>query len=272
MVRQEDGGVTEIQRKPAQRGRAGTRTSPRTTVDDIFTRLSRLHTRCYLRMPRLSAFLCLALLASTTHASAQLTRVRRLQGSDRRGHFDLSWIELTERAASATVRARVNADLEREARLRLCEPGDGAAKDLSSEFETRLTHLDARLLSLATSEFVVCGGAHPNHIPTALLYDLRTGRRIDVEAEMVSPRAFRRFVARRAAAVAPHRNDCRDAYSADQLNGTGFIYLLSQRTLNAVPDFAQVSLACGFDVEIPWADVAPFVKSASPLRWLARRR
>ncbi|HKP74145.1 MAG TPA: hypothetical protein VJT67_01320, partial [Longimicrobiaceae bacterium] len=186
--------------------------------------------------------------------------------------YDLQWIALTERFANAAVRARVNADLEREARQRLCRPGDGPVEQLSSEFEMRVTHLDARLLAVATGQFVSCGGLSPNHMPTALLFDLRTGRRIDVEREMANPTAFRRYVARRAAANAPmDHKECADGYTAEALFGQGFIYLLEERRLTAVPDYAQVALACGFDTEIPRADLARFLKPNSPLRLLTRR-
>jgi len=224
-----------------------------------------------MRRLTLALWLTLLALAAGDAAAQGMTRVRRLQGSDGRGKYDLQWIALTERFANAAVRARVNADLEREARQRLCRPGDGPVASLSSEFEMRVTHLDARLLGIETSQFVSCGGLSPNHIPAALLYDLRTGRRIEVEREMTNPSAFRRWVARRAAAAAPRdAGECADAYTADMLLSDGFIYRLPEGALFAGPDYPQVILACGFDTELPRADLARFLKPASPLRWLTR--
>ena len=226
-------------------------------------------------MRRFSLALSLALLAlAAADAAAQgMTRVRRLHGSDRRGQYDLRWIALTERFANAAVRARVNADLEREAREHLCQPGDAPVGQLSSEFEMAVTYVDSRLLGVRTGEFVACGGAHPSFGPGALLYDLRTGRRIDLEGEMTAPRAFHRFVAQRAADAAPGgAGECTELYTADQLSGDGFIYYLEARVVRAVPDYPQVVLACGFDTEIPHADIIRFLKPGSPLRWLAQRR
>lgn len=226
-------------------------------------------------MRRLSLVLCLILLAAARDAAAAqgMTRVERLRGSDQRGRYDLSWVALTQRFANAAVRARVNRDLEREARQHLCEPGDAPVAHLSSEFEMAVTYVDSRLLGVRTAEFVACGGAHPSIGPGALLFDLRTGRRIDLEGEMVVPRAFRGFVAQRAAAAAPHdAAECTELYTADELVADGFIYFLEARTLRAVPNYPQVVLACGFDTEISHADVIRFLKPASPLRWLARAR
>jgi hypothetical protein len=216
----------------------------------------------------------LALAASAAPCAAQpMTRVQRIHGNDRHGKYDITWVRLTERFADRAVRARVNADLEREARTHICDPDPERTRSLEAEFEMKVTYLSPRLLGISTAEDSFCGGAHPIHGPGALLYDLRTGRRLTVEAEMTDPRAFRRFVARRALAAAPRdAGECASEYTAEALAGTGYIYVLKDRTLTATQDYPNVIMACGYATDIPYADILRFVKPGSPLRTLAARR
>jgi hypothetical protein len=135
-----------------------------------------------------------------------------------------------------------------------------------------VTLLGPRLLAVATREETFCGGSYPNHGPGGLLYDLRTGARIELEAQMADPRAFRRLVAGRAVAAAPKdAGECAGEHTGERLAGTGFIYILNARSLTAIPDYPHVIQACGFDTAISFADVVRFAKPGSPLRSLGPR-
>ncbi len=226
------------------------------------------------RISILLALPLLALAASADVSAAQpgMTTVRRIHGNDQRGKYDIAWVRLTERFSNAVVRARVNADLEREARSRICDPDPQRVRSLAAEFEMEVTYLSARLLGIRTTEFVSCGGAHPTHGPGALLYDLRTGRQLAVENQVADPEAFGRFVARRALAARPRNpGECAGAYTLDPLGQTGYIYLLKSRTLTAIQDYPHVMKACAYETEIPYADIVRFLKPGSPLRTLVLR-
>jgi hypothetical protein len=200
-------------------------------------------------------------------AAQPMTRVRRIAGNDRRGKYEITWLQLTERFANPVVRARVNADPEKEARSHLCPPNAGEHLDVS--FEMKVTYLSPRLFGISTGEDSFCGGAHPVHGTRGLLYDLRTGTRLDVEREMVNAGAFRRFVDRRVRAARPSdAPECADAYD----HGEGYIYILRERTLSVTQDFPNVIMACAYTTEIPHADLIPFLKPNSPLRTLVARR
>ncbi|HEX8245851.1 MAG TPA: hypothetical protein VF541_20220 [Longimicrobium sp.] len=198
--------------------------------------------------------------------------MQRSRGNDQHGRYDVAWIRLTERVATPAVRRRVNADLEREARSRICEADPQRREHLDAWFEMKVTYLGPRLLGVSTAEDVFCGGAYPNHGTRALLYDLRTGARIDLEEQMVDPRAFRRFIARRALAAAPRdAEECSSEYTADRLAHTGYIYILRGRTLTATQDYPHVIQACAYETAIAHADVLRFVKPGSPLLSLRPR-
>lgn len=228
-------------------------------------------------MRRISILLALPLLALAASAgdcvAQAMTRVQRIHGSDQRGKYDIAWVRLTERFSNAGVRARVNADLEKEARSRICDPDPQRVGSLAAEFEMEVTYLTARLLGIRTREFVSCAGAHPTHGPGALLYDLRTGRRLAVENQVADPEAFGRFVARRALAARPRNaGECAEAYNTlDPRGETGYIYLLKNRTLTAIQDYPHVMKACAYETEIPHADIVRFLKPGSPLRTLVLR-
>jgi len=220
------------------------------------------------RLPILLSLCLLALAATVADGAAQgMTTTRRIRGNDQRGKFDIAWLQLTQRFPNAAVRARVNRDLENEARSRICPAGAG--QHLESEFSMEATYLSPRLLGVSTFEFSFCGGAHPTHGTRGVLYDLRTGRRIEVENEMADLRAFRRFRDRRVRAVRPRDpGECADTYDGD----TGYIYILKNRNLSVTQDFPNVIMACAYETLVPHADLVPFLKPASPLRALAVRR
>ncbi|MFL5541186.1 MAG: hypothetical protein ACJ8J0_19520 [Longimicrobiaceae bacterium] len=210
-------------------------------------------------------FLAFALLALTaSEAAAQpMTRTLRIAGKDARGKYDVSWLQLTERFPDAAVRARVNADLEKEARSHICLPNEG--ENLAAEFQMKVTYLSPHVLGVSTFEFITCGGPNPSHGTRALLYDLRTGGRIEVEAEMAERRAFRRFVDGRVLANQPRDPaECKDAYAVT----TGYIYILKQRTLSVTQDYPNVIQACAYETEIPHADIIRFLRPTSALRTL----
>ncbi|HEU4557521.1 MAG TPA: hypothetical protein VFS20_06715, partial [Longimicrobium sp.] len=90
----------------------------------------------------------LTLAASMDVAAAQrgMTTIRRTQGSDaRRGKYSVAWVQLTQRFANAPVRARVNADLEREARRHICEadPDPRRARNFDATYGMEVTYLSA---------------------------------------------------------------------------------------------------------------------------------
>jgi len=229
-------------------------------------------------MPRSVLLLCLAplILAAWTRAgAAQATTSRSIEGQDERGKYDIAWVRLADGAADPAVRRRVNAELEREARSHLCDPEPDLERrrHLESWYEMEVTFRSPRLLGIRTRMDIWCGGASPSNGPGSLLYDLRTGRRIELEEEMADPRAFRRFVARRALAAAPRdAPECAELYTLEQLAATGYVYVLNARSLTASQSYPRVVMACGYDTEIPYADVIRFVKPGSPLRSLAPRR
>jgi len=223
-----------------------------------------------MRRPAHLLLLCLlALAAAAVDCAAQsLTRVQRIAGNDQRGKYEISWVELTERFADAAVRARLNRDLEREARSHLCEPNAGANMDAS--FEMKVTYLGPRLLGISTAEDSFCGGAHPSHGTRGLLYYLRTSTRLDVEREMVNAEAFRRFVDRRVRAARPSNapEECADAYKEQTW---GYIYILGPRSVSVSQDYPNVVMACAYTTQIPHAALIPFLKPNSPLRTLVAR-
>lgn len=231
-----------------------------------------------MRRSLLALALSLLILAASNDVLAQqrMTTLRRVQGSDaRRGKYNVAWVQLTQRFATPAVRARVNADLEREARGYICEPSADRerVRSYEAEYGMEVTHLSARLLGIMTTHDVFCGGAHPSHGPGSLLYDLRTGRRLSVEGEMADSAGFRRFVARRALAAKPRNaGECSDVYTLENLAETGYVYLLTNRGLTATQDYPHVIQACGYDTRIAYADLARFLKPSSPLRTLVARR
>jgi hypothetical protein len=212
------------------------------------------------------------LLLTARAGAAQATTVRSIEGNDQRGKYEISWVRLADGAADAAVRRRVNADLEREAKSHACdpEPDPERRRDLEAWYEMEVTYRSPRLLGIRTLMELWCGGASPSSGPGALLYDLRTGRRIELEEEMADPGAFRRFVARRALAAAPSEPaECVELYTLEQLAGTSYVYTLNARGLTASQSYPRVINACGYDTEIPYADVVRFVKPGSPLKSLA---
>jgi hypothetical protein len=217
------------------------------------------------RIALLLALSLLPLAALAADCAAQpLTRTQRIAGKDERGKYDITWLQLTERAAGAAVRARVNTDLEKEARSHICRPNDG--RNLDAWYEMRVTYLSRHVLGVSAAEFISCGGPSPSHGTRALLYDLRTGSRIEVETEMAERRAFRRFVDRRVFANLPRdAGECADVYK----QGTwGYIYILNARTLAVSQDYPNVVKACGYATDIPHADIVRFLRPTSALRTL----
>lgn len=204
---------------------------------------------------------------------AQPATVMRIRGKDERGRYEIGWVRLADGVGDPAARDRVNADLEREARSHVCgpEPDPERRKYLEAWYEMEVTYLSPRLLGVSTSMELWCGGGSPAGGPGALLYDLRTGRRIELEEEMADPGAFRRFVARRALAAAPEdAGDCADLYTLDELAATGYVYVLNEHGLTAMQSYPRVVMACGYDTKIPYADVVRFAKPDSPLRSLGK--
>lgn len=219
-------------------------------------------------MRRLTLALAMATtFAAVGDAAAQgMTTTRHIRGDDARGKYDIAWLRLTERFPDAAVRARVNRDLEAEARSHICDPGDRSSRD--AEFSMRVSYLSARLLGVSTQEFVFCGGAYPNHGTRGLIYDLRTGRRIELEREMADSAAFRRFRDQRVEAARPA--------DAEECPHTGeyqsYIYVLKPGNLSVTQDFPNMIKACAYETLIPHADLIPYLKPTSPLRALPARR
>lgn len=220
------------------------------------------------RIRRSTLALAMTMLAATTvDAAAQgMTTTRRIRGNDARGKYDVAWVRLTERFPDAAVRARVNRDLEREARSHICEPGDG--RNLEAEFSMEVSYRSARLLGVSTFEFVYCGGAYPNHGTRGLMYDLRTGRRIEVEQEMADSLAFVRF--RNARVEASRPADAEDCPHVGEYQS--YIYILKPGNLSVTQDFPNMIKACAYETLIPHADLIRYLKPASPLRALVVRR
>jgi hypothetical protein len=135
----------------------------------------------------------------------------------------------------------------------------------------KVTYLSPRLLGVSYFEFITCGLAHPVHGTRGLLYDLRTGARLEVEREMAAPRAFRRFVDRRVQAARPSDapEECAGSYKE---RSWGYIYIFAPRSLSVTQDFPNVSMACGYTIDIPYADIIPFLKRDSPLQTLVPNR
>jgi hypothetical protein len=217
-------------------------------------------------MRRMTIALALLALAAGDAVAQGMTTTRRIRGDDARGKFDIGWVRLTERFPDAAVRARVNRDLEREARSHMCRAGDG--RHLEAEFSMEVSYRSSRLLGVSTVEFVYCGGAYPTHGTRGLMYDLRTGRRIEVEAEMADSAAYRRFRDARVEAARPA--DAEDCPHAGE--SWSYIYILKPGNLSVTQDFPNMIQACAYETLIPHADLIRYLKPASPLRALAVRR
>jgi len=229
-------------------------------------------------MRRSLLLLVLSSLLLAVHAragAAQATTGRLIKGHDERGKYQVAWVRLTDGTAAPAVRRAVNADLEREARDHICDPEPDPARRryLDAWYEMEVAYRSPRLLGIRTFMELWCGGGSPSGGTGFLLYDLRTGKRIEVENEMSDPRGFRRFVARRALAAAlSDPGECADLYTLDELARTGYVYILNPRSLTAFQDYPRVVMACGYDTEIPYADILRFLKPGSPLRTLAEPR
>jgi hypothetical protein len=219
-------------------------------------------------MRRLTLTLAMTWFAATAaDAAAQgMTTTRRIRGDDARGKYDVAWVRLTERFPDAAVRARVNRDLEREARSHICRAGDG--RHLEAEFSMEVSYRSTRLLGVSTMEFVFCGGAYPTHGTRGLMYDLRTGRRLEVEQEVADSAAFARFRDARVEAARP--DDAEDCPHAGEY--WSYIYILKPGNLSVTQDFPNMIKACAHETLIPHADLIPYLKPASPLRALGPRR
>jgi len=196
------------------------------------------------------------------------TRTVRIAGKDQRGKYDISWLQLTTRFPGP-VRARVNTDLEKEARAHICPANTG--EHLDAEFSMKLTYLSPDLLGVSTAEDSFCGGAHPVHGTRGLLYDLRTGARLEVEQEMARAEAFRRFVDRRVLAARPS-DTSEECAEVNKQQSWGYIYILEPRGLSVTQDYPNVIMACGYTTDIPYADIIPFLKPSSALRTLVPSR
>lgn len=219
-------------------------------------------------MRRSTLALVMTLLAATAaDAAAQgMTTTRRIRGNDARGKYDIAWVRLTERFPNAAVRARVNRDLEREARSHICGPGDRSNRE--AEFSMAVSYRSAHLLGVSTMEFVYCGGAYPNHGTRGLMYDLRIGRRIELEQEMADSLAFVRFRDARVEASRPA--DAEDCPHVGEY--VSYIYILKPGNLSVTQDFPNMIKACAYETLIPHADLIRYLKPASPLRALVASR
>lgn len=214
----------------------------------------------------------LFLAVPTRTAAAQAVVVERSRGQDERGTHDIAWVRLRDGAGDPAARERVNAALKREALLHVCHPEPDAERRRHQEawYEMEVTYRSPRLLGIRTSMEIYCGGVGLG--TGALLYDLRTGKRIELEDEMADPPAFRRFVAIRALEAAPgDAGDCAELYTLDQLAKTRYVYVLGERSLTAVQDYPRVALACAHETELAYADVVRFARPGSPLRSLGER-
>ena len=204
--------------------------------------------------------------------------------------FKVSRPRLT-RFPDTGVMARINRDLNSnftESRLQAAETlSEGESGGFEAFYEETasgnfsLPYVFSFLVE--TQSFT--GGAHPNEGGYSLNYDLRTGKRFELEeAFQTSPgskdssgpilaKLYLRHYVKPPEKDAPPDTDCGKVVR-EKLSLGGFrpLLFLNQDGLAIEPPLPHVLIACGPSVTVPFGELRPYVRKESPLGPLVEER
>lgn len=198
---------------------------------------------------------------------------KQLRGNDKHGKFNIKWVELTPKFKNNVVRKQINKELEKYAKGYICEADQSERERMSSTFEMKVTFLSEQILGVKTINDTFCGGPYPDHSPGSLIFNLRTGRRIEIESEVQDQITFRSFVVKKVLATVPKNSgECKEIYVEEDLKNTGYIYILDNQKLITIQDYPHVSQACAFETEIPYESITKFIKPGSVLETVMQNR
>jgi hypothetical protein len=228
----------------------------------------------------MSKFLVLALFLSVSaYAEVQpgFTYNKQVKGKDARGEFNINYVLISPRAVrNDAIRRHVNAQMAASARSMLCEADRGNADKMSSNLATTVTHANADLLALRQGYDNYCMGAYPNHGTMSVLFDLRTGKQVEVENEAIDKNALKSLIVDKVLANKPAKDPsegeegCDSLYDREQLSQTGYEVGLKDAKLVVTQDYAHVAQACAYDTEISLSDVKSLLKPESILQRIVK--
>lgn len=220
-------------------------------------------------MKKLSLLL-LALTTSVAVAAPALTTKKTIKGNDNRGRYDIDYVQLTPAFKNKVVRDRVNTALKGIARDNLCEANRQDRKHMYANMTMDVSLQNDAVLGLEYSYDNYCMGAHPNHGPGGLIYDLRDGKLLDVETEVRDGQALRRLVVEKIMANKDEEvyEECKFLYGQEELSAGYYIYVLKKDGVHVTPDFPHVAQACAYETTIPYSEVQPLLKDGSALESL----
>lgn len=190
--------------------------------------------------------------------------VNRRESKNGKIAFEVSYprlVGLPDREAAE----RVNRAIEHEATTPSCEPG--TLSDWS--WEGTVTHLDARFLALRVAVSSYCtGAAYPNEFFAGMVFDLTTGRSIDLAAILRRDDASRARLAELLARHLPSGLDeeCRQPWEEFvAAPGDQFSYWLDHGGLVIEPSFIHALAACTDEITLSTSELRPLLVPGGPL-------
>lgn len=205
--------------------------------------------------------------AAASPRSADAVRVemvRRRESKDGRIVYEVSYpqlVGLTNREAAQ----RLNRAIEHEATTPSCDPG--MIGDWSWEGE--VTQLDARFLALRVAVSGYCtGAAYPNEFFAGMVFDLTTGRSIDLPAILRRDEASRNRLAELLARHLPSGLDeeCREPWEEFvAAPGDRFSFWIDHDGLVIEPRFIHALAACSDEITLSTSELRPLLVPGGPL-------
>lgn len=139
-----------------------------------------------------------------------------------------------------------------------------------------------RWISLRNSGSGYCGGAHPNHFSSLVVYDRDSGAEVDPSAWFkpgmlnfydwegeIEPKPVKRSIAGLSGALAkavlarwPALDEGDECGMPDMIGNTGWVIGLTREGPVFVPQMPHVIFACTEEVVIPWKVARPFLSDA----------
>lgn len=178
------------------------------------------------------------------------------------------------------IMTRINRDLARKldkARLdaAFCHQGIGFAGGEWEE-EQRVTLFTATILSIMRETTSFCGGAHPDASADPIVYDMRTGRELDLK---------RLFQVQTQSAVLKdgvvpfgpahslliklyHRHyvkPAKECHKSDVTSDTTLKTYFNRTGLVLIPELEHARAGCALSLTIPYEELRPFLKKDSSL-------
>lgn len=203
---------------------------------------------------------------------------KHLKGKDARGEFDISYVQISPRALPNTgVRSRVNKAMLDQAKRVICDANAEEAQNMSSTYSVTVTQASPEMFAVRASFDVNCGGAHPDNGTESAVFDLRSGKQIEVEKEATDGAAFRAAVVEKLLANKPALGEgekedegCYEFYTREHFSTDFFEYGVKDGKLVVTPSYPHVILACAFDTEIPLSELKGLFKPGSVLQRVAQ--